>query len=79
MPPEIPDTLKHVSTKVYTMLARNEARRWRVQGIKVEIKAEPENEQDRERMKRCLDVFEDYCIVTHSARKGIDVKVAVQT
>lgn len=71
--------LKHVSTKVYTTLARNEAGRWRVQGIKVEIKAEPENEQDRERMKRCLDVFEDYCIVTHSVRKGIDVKVAVQT
>lgn len=71
--------MKHVSTKVHTTLARNDAGRWRVQGIKVDIKAEPENEQDRERMKRCLEIFEDFCIVTQSVRKGIDVQVAVQT
>jgi len=71
--------LKHVSTRVHTALARNEQGRRRVQDMKVEIKASPENEQDRERMKRCLDIFEDFCIVTQSVRKGIDVKVAVQT
>lgn len=71
--------LKHVSTRVHTTLARNEQGRWRVQGMKVDIKADPENEQDRERMKRCLDIFEDFCIVTQSVRKGIDIKVAVQT
>lgn len=47
--------------------------------MKVDIKAEPENEQDRERMKRCLDIFEDFCIVTQSVRKGVDVKVELQT
>lgn len=71
--------MKHVSTKVHTTLARNEAGRWRVQGMKVDIKAEPVNEQDREHMKRCLDLFEDFCLVTQSVRKGIDVKVDVQT
>lgn len=70
--------LKHMATKVHTTLARNEAGRWRVQAIKVEIKADPESERERERMKRCLDIFEDFCIVTQSVRKGINVQVNVQ-
>ncbi len=69
--------LKHVATRVHTTLARNDAGRWRVQGIKVDINAEPVNEQDRDRMKRCLGIFEDFCIVTQSVRKGINVEVAV--
>ncbi len=71
--------LKHVATKVHTTLVRNDAGRWRVQGIRVDINAEPVNEQDRERMKRCLGIFEDFCIVTQSVRKGINVEVAVNT
>jgi uncharacterized OsmC-like protein len=71
--------LKHVSTKVHTSLARNEGGRWRINDIKVDIKAEPLNEQDREHMKRCLHIFEDFCIVTQSVRKGINVQVSVQT
>jgi organic hydroperoxide reductase OsmC/OhrA len=71
--------LKHVSTKVHTTLARNEAGRWRIHGLKVNINAEPASEQDRELMKQCLSTFEDFCIVTQSVRKGIDVQVAVQT
>jgi len=67
-----------MATKVHTTLARNEAARWRVQAIKVEIKADPESERERERMKRCLDIFEDFCIVTQSVRKGINVQVNVQ-
>ncbi len=71
--------LKHISTEVHTTLARNEDGRWRVQGIQVNIKADPINETDRDRMKRCLDIFEDFCIVTQSVRKGINVQVSVQT
>jgi len=71
--------LKHVTTNVHTTLARNEAGRWRVQGITVNVDADPLNDQDRERMKRCLDMFEDFCIVTQSVRKGIDVDVNVKT
>jgi uncharacterized OsmC-like protein len=71
--------MKHISTKVHATLARNEAGRWRVQAIRVKIAAEPLNEVDRERMRRCVEIFEDFCIVTQSVRKGIDVQVAVQT
>jgi len=69
--------LKHVSTRVHTTLARNEKGRWRVKEIKVDIKADPINEADRESMKRCLEIFEDFCIVTQSVRKGINVQATV--
>ena len=71
--------LKHVATKVHTTLARSDSGRWRVRGIKVDINAEPLNEQDRERMKQCLAMFEDFCVVTQSVRKGIDVDVQITT
>jgi uncharacterized OsmC-like protein len=70
--------MKHISTKVHTSLARNEAGRWRIRNIKINIKADPLNEQDRDRMKRCLDIFEDFCIVTQSVRNGINVETTVQ-
>jgi organic hydroperoxide reductase OsmC/OhrA len=71
--------LKHISTQVHTTLGRNESGRWRVNDIRVNVKADPLNEGDRERMKRCLEIFEDFCIVTQSVRKGVDVKVTVGT
>jgi len=71
--------LKHVSTKVHATLERNETGKWRVQGLRVNIKADPVNEVDRERIRRCVEIFEDFCVVTQSVRKGIDVQVAVQT
>jgi len=70
--------LKHVSTQVHTTLGRNEEGRWRVQKIRVNVKADPLKEEDRERMRRCLEMFEDFCIVTQSVRRGIDVKVEVE-
>ena len=71
--------LKHVATNVHTTLARNDAGRCRIQAIKADINADPLNEQDRERMKQCLEMFENFCIVTQSVRKGINVEVAVKT
>jgi uncharacterized OsmC-like protein len=29
-------------------------------------------------MARCLEVFEDYCVVTQSVRDGIDITVSVE-
>ncbi len=71
--------LKHLSTTVHTTLGRNETGRWRVHDISVNVKADPLNEQDRVPMRRCIEMFEDFCIVTQSVRKGIDVRVAVET
>ncbi len=70
--------VKSMRTEVSGTLTRNEAGRLRIGGISVKI--EPEvAEEDIPRMKRCLDIFEDYCIVAASVRKGIPIEVAIDT
>jgi uncharacterized OsmC-like protein len=34
-------------------------------------------ETDKKRVSRCLDIFENYCTVTQSVRKGIEVTVNI--
>lgn len=58
-------------------LERNERGRLRIGGIRVMLELEV-NEEERARMGRCLELFQDYCVVTESVRKGIPVQVAVE-
>jgi organic hydroperoxide reductase OsmC/OhrA len=63
-------------TTVDASLGRNEAGRLRVKAVRVRIEPVVEDSQ-RVRMQRCLELFEDFCVVTQSVRQGIDVDVAV--
>jgi len=64
-------------TTVNVKLERNEHGKIRIGNVSVKL--EPTvAEEDRPRMKRCLDIFEDYCIVTQSVRSGVNVDVAVE-
>ena len=65
---------KDITTDVETNLARNERGRWRISGIKVNIKADIAD-VDREKLERCRGLFEDFCIVTASVKEGIKVDV----
>jgi organic hydroperoxide reductase OsmC/OhrA len=56
--------------------ARNERGRLRIEGFQVKLEPVIPGEQ-RERAGRCLNLFEDFCIVTASVRQGIDVQVDV--
>jgi organic hydroperoxide reductase OsmC/OhrA len=65
-----------IRTSVKMQIARNERGRLRVGQVEVEIDpglADPE----KQKALRCLDLFEDYCVVTQSVRQGIDVRVSV--
>ena len=64
-------------TTVRTTKSRNEANRLRIGRIEVKIVPEVA-EEDIPRMKRCLELFEDYCTVTASVRGGMDVSVEVE-
>jgi uncharacterized OsmC-like protein len=58
-------------------LERNEKGRYRIAGIDVELTiAEKRGELAHE--ERCLEQFEDFCIVTESIRRGIPVTVSVR-
>lgn len=65
-----------LKTIVTTRMVRNEKKRLRVGSSHVTIMLglDPEG---RNRLSRCLDLFEEYCIVTQSVRGGIDVSVEV--
>lgn len=58
-------------------LVRNRSGRLRIGEIKVRL--EPSLGADPGgRIGRCLELFEDFCIVTESVRQGIDVRVEVE-
>jgi organic hydroperoxide reductase OsmC/OhrA len=70
-----PDELR---TTVEGTIVRNERGRLRIGGLRVRLAPEVTAEQ-RERMGRCLDLFQDFCLVTESVRDGIAVDVEVET
>jgi uncharacterized OsmC-like protein len=59
-------------------LARNERGRFRIAGVRVRLHPDVAA-ADQPRIERCLDIYEDFCIVTQSVRDGFDIDVAVET
>jgi len=64
-----------MKTTVSGRLERNERGRLRVGGFDVRITVE--GLADPSRAQRCLELFEDFCVVTASVREGIAVNVEV--
>lgn len=70
-------TVNGMRTEVEAALSRNEEGRLRIREIRVRIHPDvPIEEHDK--MRRCLDLFEEFCVVTQSVRQGIPVDVAVE-
>lgn len=67
-----------LTASVETVTRRNGKGRWRIASLKVKLHPSL-REEDLERSKRCLELFEDFCVVTESVRKGIDVQVDIDT
>jgi organic hydroperoxide reductase OsmC/OhrA len=65
-----------MTVHVEGVTVRNERGRLRVGGLRVRL-APGVRAEDRERLARCLEIFEDFCIVTQSVRGGLDVQVEV--
>ena len=69
--------VQQLRTTVEGTLVRNEKGRLRIGELKVRLVPQVVAEQ-RDRMGRCLELYEDFCIVTESVRHGIAVDVEVQ-
>lgn len=63
-----------LKAEIFTKVERNEGGRLRL--TRMRIRLEPEVD-DLNRAKRCIEIFEDYCIATQSVREGIDIEVEV--
>jgi organic hydroperoxide reductase OsmC/OhrA len=69
--------IRNIHTEVTVQTIRNESGRLRIG--KVDVVLSPGiAPEDREKIGRCLDIFEDFCTVTQSIRDGIDVDVRVE-
>ncbi len=68
--------VKDVETTVKTSFARNEEDRLRVRSLNVQLHLDVKDE-DKQRVNRCLEIFENYCTVTQSVRKGIEVNLSI--
>jgi uncharacterized OsmC-like protein len=69
--------VQELRVSVRGSFVRNEQGRLRIGGLQVRLEPGVPAEQ-RGRLGRCLDLFEDFCIVTASVRQGIDVEVDVE-
>jgi organic hydroperoxide reductase OsmC/OhrA len=68
--------VRELDASVAATLARNEDGRLRIESLDVTLDPKLSPEQS-DRLSRCTDLFEDYCVVTESVRHGIDVRVTV--
>ena len=69
--------VKNLETIVKANQERNKEGFLRLRKLEVEMHLDVD-EQDRTRVTRCIDIFENYCTVTQSVRKGIEVTVNVK-
>jgi organic hydroperoxide reductase OsmC/OhrA len=65
-----------VKTRVAGTYRRNERGRLRITVLDVSIQVDVPG-SDQAKLGRCLEMFEDFCVVTASVRKGVDVGVTV--
>jgi uncharacterized OsmC-like protein len=68
---------KNLETTIKSSQERNDEGLLRIRRLEVQLRLYVD-EKDRDRVPRCLDIFEKYCTVTQSVRNGIKVTVNVQ-
>ena len=66
-----------LTASVTTHVTRNTRGRFRISGIDVELTPQLRDAQGG-RVQRCEELFEDFCTVTASVRKGIPVNVTMK-
>ena len=68
--------VKGLRATVRGVRARNEEGRWRIREMEVELTPEVAEEYGKQ-LERCVEIFENFCIVSQSVRQGIPINVKV--
>ena len=68
--------VKGMRATVRGVRARNEEGRWRIREMEVELTPEVAEEHGKQ-LERCVEIFENFCIVSQSVRQGIPINVRV--
>lgn len=67
-------TAQGLRSELEVVLTRNEHKRLRVGRVDVKIHVQ---DVPQEVLDSCVEMFEDFCVVTQSVREGLEVKVDV--
>jgi organic hydroperoxide reductase OsmC/OhrA len=70
--------VKGMRAEAEPIIERNKEGYWRVSKIIVSLRAELAETVQAEKARRCIEIFENYCVVTGSVRGGITVDVRVE-
>lgn len=65
-----------LAAEVTVTMVRNEEKRLRIGAV--DVRLHPKLAENTEGYRACLDAFEDFCVVTQSVRKGLEVNVHVE-
>ena len=69
--------VEDIETEAEPTVERSEEGYWRVKKVDVSIRAKLREPADKNRVGRCLEIFDNYCVVTGAVRGGIGVDVSV--
>ncbi len=70
-------SVEGLETEVLTDFTRNEAGRLRIGGMKVRLLPKWTKETAA-KAQRCLQIFEDFCVVTQAVQHGVPVEIQVE-
>lgn len=67
---------RRITATAVTSMARDEHKRLRVGAIHITLDVETAGREEA-RFLHCVDLFEDFCVVTASVRRGVPITVSV--
>ncbi len=70
-------SVEGLEAEVLTEFTRNEAGRLRIGGVKVRLLPKW-TEETAAKAQRCLQIFEDFCVVTQAVQHGVPIEVQVE-
>ncbi|MFX1501576.1 MAG: OsmC family protein [Promethearchaeota archaeon] len=70
--------LSDLEGRAEVTVARNTNKFWRIKKIDVEIVPKIDNPELLNRVNQCKKLFEQYCIISESLKKGIEINVNLE-
>ncbi len=70
-------SVKSMKAEAEPVVERNREGYWRVTKVNVSLHPELDANSEQTRVRRCLEVFENYCVVTGAVRNGLSVDIEV--
>ncbi|MCG3218366.1 MAG: OsmC family protein [Candidatus Heimdallarchaeota archaeon] len=69
--------IEELKTRAKCTMGRNEEGRLRIKKVEIEIETKLDQEKEK-KIKRCIEMFEKFCVVSQSLTEGIEIEAKVK-